>query len=125
MTVFFKKNKKMTTIQEKVAEKISTSGTLVVDTVINALAQIEIDRRVDIITKAIGKQDSLKKEFDKINRDDLNTYVDRKPVTAMSDARFKEIKKAEETIEKVNKALDKALNENTTESYNKLSEAIK
>lgn len=115
----------MSTIQEEVAKKISESGNTVKDTVIGALAQIEINRRVDLVTKAIGKQDALKKDFDKINKDDITTFVDRKPVSAMSDARFKEIKKAEEAMEKLSKAIDKALFENTTDSYNKLAEVIK
>ena len=115
----------MATIQEEVAKKISESGNTVKTTVIDALAQVEINRRVDLITKAINKQDILKKEFDKINRDDIVTYVDRKPVSAMSDARFKEIKKADEGLDKLSKAIDKALQENTTDSYNKLAELLK
>ena len=115
----------MSTIQEEVAKKISESGNTVKETVIGALAQIEINRRVDLITRAITAQDKQKEAFNKINRDDVTTYVDRKPVSAMSDARFKEIKKAEEGIEKLSKAIDKALAENTNDSYNKLAEAIK
>ena len=115
----------MSTIQEEVAKKISTSGSHVKETVINTLAQIEINRRVDLITKGIAKQDTLKKEFDKINRDDITTYVKGVPTSAMSDSRFKEIKKAEEGLEKLSKALDKALDDNTADSYNKLGELVK
>jgi UDP-N-acetylmuramoylalanine-D-glutamate ligase len=115
----------MSTIQEEVAKKISDSGNTVKETVISALAQLEINRRVELITKGIAKQDTLKKEFDKINRDDVVTYIKGVQTSAMSDARFKEIKKAEEGLEKLSKALDKALDDNTTDSYNKLGELIK
>lgn len=115
----------MATIQEEVAKKISESGNTVKNIVIDVLAQVEITRRIKLITKGIAKQDTLKKEFDKINRDDTTTYVDRKPVSSMSEARFKEIKKAEEVLDKLGKALDKALDENTADSYNKLAELVK
>ncbi len=115
----------MSTIQEEVAKKIIGSGTTVKEIVVDTLAQIEINRRVELITKGISKQDTLKKEFDKINRDDITTYIKDVPTSAMSDARFKEIKKAEEGLEKLTKAIDKALEDNTADAYNKLGELVK
>ena len=43
----------------------------------------------------------------------------------MSKNRFEEIKKAKEKAEKLTKAIDFALTENTADAYNKLSETLK
>ena len=45
------------TIQEAVAEKITQSGENVANTVIEKLAEVEISKRVDAITKAVQKQE--------------------------------------------------------------------
>ena len=113
------------TIQEAVASKIIGSGETIKETVIGALAQIEINSRVEIITKAISRQDELEKEYKKVNRDDVTTYVKGVPVNAMSDSRFKEVKKTEDGLTKLTKAIDEALELNTSDSYKKLSELLK
>lgn len=113
------------TIQEQVAAKISTSGESVKEIVIESLAQVEINRRVALITSGIQKQDTLEKELKKLDRDDVKTYVGGNPVTAMSDKRFEDVKKAKEGLEKLTKAIDKALADNSADSYNKLSEILK
>lgn len=114
------------TIQEKVAEKIAGSGANIADTVVNKLAEVEITRRVDILTNAIKKQEPLEKELKKIDgKDDVTTYVNGAEVKAMSKQRFDEIKKAKENVEKLNAAINTALTDNTTEAYNKLDETLK
>jgi len=114
------------TIQEKVAEKIAGSGENIADTVVGKLAEVEISRRVDILTQAIKKQEPLEKELKKIDgKDDVTTYVAGTEVKAMSKQRFDDIKKAKESVEKLNVAIEAALKENTTEAYNKLDETLK
>lgn len=113
------------TIQEVVAEKISNSGQLVKETVINKLAEVEVSNRVALITKAIEKQDALEIGLKKINKCDVVTYVGDNQTEVMSKARFEQIKKEKEKIERVTKAIDFALTQNTTDSYNKLSETLK
>lgn len=113
------------TIQESVAKKISESGNTVKETVVSALAQVEINKRVEIITSAIQKQDKLNADYNKINRNDVTTYVNGEKVEAMSDNRFKEIKKSKETIDKLTAAIDSALETNTSNAYEKLSELLK
>lgn len=116
----------MQTIQEKVAEKIAGSGENIADTVVNKLAEVEISKRVDILTEAIKKQEGVEKDFNKVDgKNDVTTYVDGKEVTAMSKGRFDEIKKAKENVEKLNNAIDEALTKNTTEAYTKLYETLK
>jgi len=114
------------TIQEAVAEKIAFSNETIANTVIDKLADIEISRRVEILTRAIQKQEPLNKEFKKIDgKEDVTTYVGGVEVKAMSKERYEAIQKAKENIEKLQKAIDVALTENTADSYNKLDETLK
>lgn len=113
----------MTTIQEKVAEKIQNCGEFVTNTVVDKLADVEIARRVDLVTKAIQRLDTLEKELKKIDKNDITTYQDGKEIQTMSKARFDEIKKTKEKIEKLTKAIEVSLTENTADSYTKLKNA--
>jgi len=110
-------------IKLKVAEKINGCGETVVNTVVDKLAEIEINRRVDIIQKAISKQDTLVKELSKINGKCDNVFYDKDGVKqeSMTEKRFNEIKKSKESIDSFEKALQSALELNTNESYNKLN----
>ncbi len=113
------------TIQEAVAEKIAQKGTNVAEIVVDKLVDIEIQRRVEIITKAIKKQDDSGKEFSKLNKNDVVTYINGEPNEAMSKNRFDEIKKAKEQLDKLGKLINDALTQNTTDAYNKLSDFLK
>jgi len=113
------------TIQEAVAERITKNSENVANIVIEKLAEIEISKRVDILTKAIVKQEPLEKELKKIDKNDVTTYVEGKQVDAMSKQRFEDIKKTKEKIEKLTKAIEFALTENTSEAYIKLDETLK
>ena len=111
-------------IQEKVAEKIANCGSTVESTVVDTLAQAEINKRVDLITKSIGRLDNLVKEYNKINRDDLVTYSNGAKVSSMSEKRFQDIQKSKQMLEGFEKALNTALETNTQDAYNKLSEQL-
>jgi hypothetical protein len=113
------------TIQEAVAEKITQSGEYVSNTVIEKLAEVEISKRVDAITKAIQKQEQLEKDLKKINKNDVVTYIEGTPTEVMSKNRFEEIKKCKEKIEKLTKAIDFSLTQNSFDAYNKLAETLK
>lgn len=113
------------TIQETVAEKIAGSGPDVLNIVVDKLAEIEISKRVEAITKGISKQDQLEKELKKIDgKNDVITYVEGKEVQSMSKNRFEEIKKAKEKLDGLTKAMDAALSGNTAEAYTKLNETL-
>ena len=113
------------TIQEAVAEKITQSGENVANTVIEKLAEVEISKRVAAITKAVQKQEQLEKDLKKINKNDVVTYIEGTPTEVMSKNRFEEIKKGKEKIEKLTKAIDFALTQNSFDAYNKLAETLK
>lgn len=113
------------TIQESVADKISASGPDVQNIVVDKLAEIEISKRVESITKAISKQDQLEKEFKKIDgKNDIISYAAGVEVQAMSKNRFEEIKKAKEKLDGLTKVIDAALSSNSSEAYVKLNETL-
>lgn len=111
-------------ITEAVAAKIAESGSQVESIVIDKLAQAEINRRVDLITKGIQKIDTLKKEHKKIDRCDTKNYIDGKPVESMSEKRYQEIQKSKQQIDRLENAVSSALEKNDEDSYKKLSDAI-
>lgn len=113
----------MSKIQDAVAEKIIalTKSNPVSDIVVGKLADVEISKRVDSITKAVQKLETLEKEYKKVNRPDLITYVGDEKKEATSEARFKEIAKAKQNVENLEKAINAALEKNDTDSYNKLN----
>lgn len=113
------------TVQQVIAERISQSGTKVRETVIDKLAQVEIDKRVELVNKAIKKVEELEKELKKIDRADGANYTKTgERVEVMSESRYKDIQKAKEKLSGLTKVVDTALESNTPESYSKLGEAL-
>lgn len=114
------------TIQEAVAEKIIGSAEIIRDTVIDQLAKVEISRRVNLINQGIIKQDELEKELKKINRPDLVTYNGQgEKQESTSKARYDEITKVKEKLERIDSLVSNALSQNTGDAFNKLDEGLK
>jgi hypothetical protein len=110
-------------IKIKVAEKINGCRETVINTVVDKLAEIEINKRVLIIQQAIAKQELLQKELAKINGKCDSVFYDKDGIKheSMSEKRFNDIKKSKESLELLEKVLNSALETNTQESYNKLN----
>lgn len=106
------------------AEKIQSSGSRVQDTVVNALVDVEVNRRADLLTQALNKQDELERQIKKMDRPDtkLRTSSDSEVQEYMSDKRFEEVTKLKEKHNNLTKVIDTALESNTEESYKKLNE---
>ena len=113
------------TIQEKVAEKLTAKAPNVADMVADKLVDVEIQKRIECMTKAINKQDYLEKDLKKIDKDDVTTYSEGKQISAMSKSRYDEIKKLKEKIGKLTGSINTALESNSKESYTKLEETLK
>lgn len=113
-------------IKEKVAQKISMCGPTVQSTVVDKLAEIEINKRIDIIIRAVAKQESLQKELHKIDRKCDNISYDKDGVKSesMTEKRFNDIKKAKENLDNFNKVLNSCLESNKSEDYAKLNGLI-
>ncbi len=114
------------TIQEKVAEKISSSADIIHNTIIDKLADIEISKRVDIITKVLSKQEALEKEFKKSHKPDMVKYDVSGALVeeAYSKIKIDSIKKDKEKLSNLIKSLETCLTTNTQESYTKLEENL-
>ena len=113
------------TIQEVVAEKLAASAESVKETVIDRLAKTEINKRVELVIKALSKQQELEANFKKINKNDIITYIESVAHESMSKQRFDQIAKEKEKKERLSKTLEEALTQNTSESYERLSESLK
>lgn len=112
------------TIQDIIATNIQEAGPVVKNTVIDKLAQSEIESRVGKITAAIGLIDSFEKELKKVNRNDIITYTSGQPAETMSKNRFDEIQKLQGKIGDLTKLINICLESNTPDSYIKLNEFL-
>lgn len=111
------------TVREAVAAKLANSGDQVAANIISQLADVELGRREKLILSALTKLDALDKDAKKIRPDQKSLDVDGKVITeTYSSAKFEELKKSRETLERWNAAIDKALN---LCDYTKLTELSK
>lgn len=112
-------------IQELVAEQLLKNKTRVPDAVVQRLVDVEINRRVDTLSKALNKQESLAGEIKKIDQPDQSTFdtagVETKSFSAK---RFNELKKLKGDLAEIEKLTDEAMEQNTTEAYNKLEKKV-
>lgn len=94
------------------------------DRVVEVLVEEEMGKRTQVVVNAVNSINKQKKELNKINRNDVLTYVDGKEVTAMSKQRYDDIKKATEKLEKTESLLAKALENNNADDYGKLEQHV-
>lgn len=112
------------TIQQAVAEKLTDFNPLLFNAVADKLAGFEIQKRIELLSKAIQKQEQLDKDLKKIDKNDVVTFAAGNKQEAMSKARFDEINKAKEKVQKLTKAIETCLTENNQDSYTKLTETL-
>lgn len=100
------------TIGAKVAEKISaaTNNGSVLQSVIDRLATLEIERRADALLKAINLAFSIKKDLYKV-KPDIVAYTLEGTIASeqWSKAKLEERKKLTEKLEKVERIIAKAV----------------
>lgn len=108
------------TIREAVAAKLANSGEAVATSVIDSLADTEVKRREKLIIDGIAQLDRLEKDSRKIRPDQKALDGDGKVVAEhFSQAKYEELKKAKEGIERLTNAINKALNDR---DFSKLAE---
>lgn len=109
------------TIKEEVAATLSKSGKNVKDAVIANLAQVEIDKRIDLVTKGVKKLDELQKAQNKMKPDNVTYNDDGSEASATwSKSKLDERNKGSERISKLSKAIDNALDKNEYDQLSKL-----
>ncbi len=120
--------KPIKTIQEKVAESIQGSKESIVSTIVDKLAEIEIEKRIKIITDAVNKQTAMINEFKKSHRPDIaeGLGINREVISpaTYSKSKLDVIQKDKEKLANLTKALENCLETNTPESYVKLTESL-
>lgn len=106
-----------------VSEAVKGSTQQVKDRLRDLLIEREISNRVELLDKALVKLKEAKKELDKI-RPDMESYDEdgKKVSSTYSKAKLDERKKATELKDKIEKALEQALE---GESFDKLRELVK
>ena len=94
-----------------IAAKVKDSGAEVVQKYIEKSVQKEVESRVDLLDKAIQKRFELLGALGKVNRPDVITYdaEGKEASGTYTKPRLEEIKKAKESLEKHEAALEKAL----------------
>lgn len=106
-----------------VSDKIKASGDAVVQKVVAARVEAELQKRADSLEKALVTRASLASEVKKLEKPDVDgTYdADGKEVTpaSFSKARAKELKDKRDKLAKVDKLINAALENN---EWGKLNE---
>lgn len=103
----------MKSIREMVAEKLASLGPGIEDRVVDLLTEKELVRRTDLVLASIQKLDGLERDSQKLT-EDQQFYDSTGAVTSksFSKQRFEERKKNAEQQQKVQRALEAALDKN-------------
>lgn len=113
-------------IHHKVAEAIKGCGPKVEEVLVNTLVDSEVNKRIQIAQTGLKALGALKADVKKLDRPDTVTHtVGGDSQAVYSDKLFKEIKQKREQLEKLERAFEKALNENTGEAYGELDKLSK
>lgn len=101
----------MPTINEQVADRLKTIAPDVESKVVELMVEKETNRRVEIISQAIAKLDDMQREQRKLGKPDQQSFDgDGKEVSSgFSKERTEERKKLAEKMDKLSKALEKAI----------------
>lgn len=93
-----------------VAEKIAGSTSKIVDSVVDQFVTQELNRRTDLLFKAVVECNKLRDDFKKIKADVQTFDINGKVVTeSWSKSKVDERKKASELLKKKEKVIEKAL----------------
>jgi hypothetical protein len=100
------------TLLSSISEKVKESNDAVREQVIENRVSKEINKRVEALDKALGARSAAQGDVRKLDRPDVKALDSEGKIVseAYSEERFKELKKAREKLEKIDKAIDKALN---------------
>lgn len=102
----------MSNINQEVAKRIASSGADITERVIAHLAEEEIKRRADKVVQTVVEINKLTKSLDKVQPDVVSYNEDGTVANkAWSKNKLEEKKKLTDKIAKLQKALDKALDQ--------------
>lgn len=118
------KETKVTGLLAEVAERVKVSAPEVYNRLRDSMVEKEVASRVQLLDTAFQKRRELSNELTKVNRPDQETYNVDGSVASQSytKARLEEIKKAKETLAKMEEAMERALADN---DWSKLKNLVK
>jgi len=91
--------------------------------VVNALVEEEVGIRADLLTKALAKRKAQAKELDKIKPDHCTFNADGSPANQhWTKAKLVEKQKAEKSLNKIDKAINAAINTADYEGVKKIAQ---
>lgn len=110
----------MPTINEQVAERIKGISSDVEGKVVELLVVKEVNRRVELITQGLTRQEEIDKELRKLSKPDFEAYDEKGDLssTGYTKARTEQRSKLLESDAKLVKAMDKALAGDTSDLAN-------
>lgn len=99
-----------TTLQMKVAERVTELSPTILDQAVDVIAKKEIDCAVDIVTQGIAKLDELTRDLKKIDKPDVNNYDAEGTLIGESwtKGRLDQRKKLNDRIAKLEKVVSRA-----------------
>jgi len=105
--------------------EISASAGKIQEAIVNKMVDLETTRRIDMAYTAVKRVEDLQKQFDSINRPD-NTLWDASgaEMKTFTKARRDQIAKDGKVLNELKSALEKALTENSLDSYEKLKQKL-
>lgn len=113
-------------IRKSIKDGIKGGHSDVQDRVVSHYTEQEIKRRSDLIIKGLDKLETLEEELSRI-KPDASTYNEKQEVIqeAYSKAQSDKLKKAKDSIEKLSKPLNAAIENGNADDYDKLEKALK
>ena len=107
------------------ATRLSASGPGVAAKVVDALVNVELDRRAGLVHAALRKVDELVEKRKKINDPDVTNFDgEGKEVKMTSAGRMGDRKKLDKEIEQLNAAVDAAIGETDADKQRAAYDAI-
>lgn len=107
-------------------DKVKERAAEVREKVINALVDAELDKRADTLKSALDKRDDLSKQLSKESRPTEEFEIretdgkrERVKVSRMSKEQAKKVDDLQQSLDKLDRAIDKALNEHNYDDLNK------
>lgn len=108
------------TLREAVASQIAQINPVVGEKVVEHFVQTEINKRADAIVKGLDTLSNFQRERAKLAKPDQVSYNADRTVAAetYSKAKLDEIEKLDKKIEKLEKAINKAIDGDMGDLYN-------